>query len=53
MKDKEIKLEIAKECSSAVWNVCAKHKGFNSDICPIGANGLADEVLNFVLQKLK
>ena len=52
MTDKE-KLEIAGDCSSAVWEICNKHKSFNLQCCPIGANGLADKVLNLILDNLK
>ena len=51
MTDKE-KIEIASDCSHAVWEICSKHKSFNLRSCPIGANGLADEVLNLVLDIL-
>ena len=51
MTDKE-KMDIASDCSHAVWEICAKHKSFNLQVCPIGANGIADKVLNLVLDIL-
>ena len=51
MTDKE-KMEIASKCSTAVWGICCRSKSFNLEVCPIGANGLADKVLNLVLDIL-
>ena len=46
------KVNLANKCSMAVWKICAEDSKFNVDVCPIGANGLADKVLNLVLDNI-
>ena len=46
-------VNLSSKCSRAVWEVCMADPKFNLDVCPIGANGLADLVLNLVLDNCK